>query len=168
VTEEGRQGRPADQPLSEVGVPVDIRAAGHLGVVEVDAVEAVQPDVRLDPGHYPFSPLEGPVSSAGGEQVLSVEADPKSRIVGGGGDHGTELAEAAPASATGAGGILEQDRAARRGEGALNGVERPDELGAELLDDSGEADPPMAAQVEHEAGGAEAGGNPQVLAQAPL
>ena len=93
---------------------IAVRAEPDLRVVDVQAAEPVEPDDRVELVDDGGDPLGVADVVARGEQVAAVEADPDPLVAVEELDQAGELGEVAAERALGAGGVLEQDRAAAR------------------------------------------------------
>ena len=141
---------------------VPVRAEWDLRVVEVDAVEAVEPDRPVEVVHDGVGLLEALEADAGGEEVLGVEADPEAAVVPAGLDELGQLFEAPPYRAARSGRVLEQESAARGSKGRLRLVEGAAQLGGDRREHAMEACAAVAPDVEDEAAGAHPGGHLEV------
>ena len=129
----------------------------------MQAAEPLEPDLIVERPHHLVGIVEALEAHAGGEQVLGVEADPEPGIASGRLEHPSELGEAAPDRPTGAGGVLDQQRAARSAQKILGVVERVRQFrsnpGKHLI----ETHPPMAASVQHQTDSSHQGRHLEVL-----
>jgi hypothetical protein len=120
--------RRSDQPFTHIGMPVAVATPRSLRVVEMDAHEAVEADCGGDVAHDGVGLREASVGGTCSKKVLGIEAGADPLVGSGSVENRRQLAEVAPARATGAGRVLHQDPARRRSEHLLHVIKGAQQL----------------------------------------
>ena len=164
VAEQGGQTVGADRAVPDVLMAVPVGPEVDLGVVEVQATQPSHPHGGVDQVDQGVGLVDGPERDAGRPQVLGVEADPEPLVAVRGLDDLGELLEGPSDGVTRPGGVLEEDRTAL--DVGVDLVEGADQGFGHGRKGGCEPAPPVAPDVEDQAGGAHPVGGRQVGGQA--